>query len=382
MARRHTPEQVIAKVRQGQKMLNDGRPMIEVIKELQVTEATWYRWLQQYGSEKNAGQTKAVKNLEKENARLKKLVAEKELAFDILNEVAPGKILSPEPRRRAVRMAQEKFGASERFACNVLGQNRSALRKGRPMVSLEEAQLRADLRVVAQKYPAWGWRKARWHLLEQPRWNGVALNKKRVRRLWRLEGLTCKPKVRKKRRSGPGAGEQKRLKAEYPMHVVSFDFQSDTTSCGRHIRFFNVIDEYSRTALAIIPRRSFTATDVVAALEDIIAETGITPAYVRSDNGPEFTAAALINWCATAGVNTAFIDPGSPWQNGFAESFNAQFRREQLTGEIMDTMAEAIYLAEEWKEIYNHERPHGSLGGMTPFRHWDRWTAENQLAIA
>ncbi|SJM57986.1 Mobile element protein [Arthrobacter rhombi] len=279
-------------------------------------------------------------------------------------------------------MAQEKFGASERFACKVLSQNRSALRKGRPAVSFEETQLRADLRVVAQKYPAWGWRKARWHLLEQPQWDGIALNKKRVRRLWRLEGLTCKPKVRKKRRSGPGAGEQKRLKAEYPMHVVSFDFQSDTTSCGRHIRFFNVIDEYSRTALAIIPRRSFTATDVVAALEDIIAETGVTPAYVRSDNGPEFTAAALINWCATAGVNTAFIDPGSPWQNGFAESFNAQFRREQLTGEIMDTMAEAKYLADEWKEIYNHERPHGSLGGMTPFRHWDRWTAENQLAIA
>ncbi|MGP5227057.1 IS3 family transposase [Arthrobacter rhombi] len=382
MARRHTPDQVIAKVRQGQKLLNDGRPMIEVIKELQITEATWYRWLQQYGSEKNAGQTKAVKNLEKENARLKKLVAEKELAIDILSEVAPGKILSPEPRRRAVRMAQEKFGASERFACRVLGQNRSALRKGRPAVSFEEAQLRADLRAVAVKYPAWGWRKARWHLLQQPQWDGIALNKKRVRRLWRLEGLTCEPKVRKKRRSGPGAGEQKRLSAEYPMHVVGFDFQSDTTSCGRHIRFFNVIDEYSRTALAIIPRRSFTATDVVAALEDIIAETGITPAYVRSDNGPEFTAAALINWCATAGVNTAFIDPGSPWQNGFAESFNAQFRREQLTGEIMDTMAEAKYLADEWKDIYNHERPHGSLGGMTPFRHWDRWIAENQLAIA
>ncbi|GEB24732.1 Transposase [Brevibacterium aurantiacum] len=91
MARRHTPDQVIAKVRQGQKMLNEGRPMIEVIKELQITEATWYRWLQQYGSEKNATQTKAVKDLEKENARLKKLVAEKELAIDILNEVARGK---------------------------------------------------------------------------------------------------------------------------------------------------------------------------------------------------------------------------------------------------------------------------------------------------
>ncbi len=281
-----------------------------------------------------------------------------------------------------MRMAQERFGASERFACKVLGQNRSVLRKGRPEISFEEQQLRADLRAVAVKHPAWGWRKARWHLLEQPGWDGVALNKKRVRRLWRLEGLTCKPKARKKRRTGPGAGEQKRLTAEYPMHVVSFDFQSDVTSCGRHIRFFNVIDEYTRTALAVIARRSFTAVDVVAVLEDIIAETGMVPTYVRSDNGPEFTAAALIDWCATAGVDTAFIDPGSPWQNGFAESFNAQFRREQLSGEIIDTMAEAKYLADEWKDIYNRERPHGSLDGMTPSGYWENWTAENQLAIA
>ena len=137
---------------------------------------------------------------------------------------------------------------------------------------------------VASKHPAWGWRKARWNLLEQAQWDGVALNKKRVRRLWRAEGLTCKPKARKKRRTGPGAGDEKRLRAEYPMHAVSFDFQSDVTSCGRHIRFFNVIDEYTRITLAIIPRRSFTATDVIAGLENIIAETGIVPTYVRSDN--------------------------------------------------------------------------------------------------
>jgi transposase InsO family protein len=279
-------------------------------------------------------------------------------------------------------MAVEKFGASERFACALLGQNRSAFRKKKPVMGFEESQLRAALRAVAVKHPAWGWRKARWHLLAQPDWDGVALNRKRIRRLWRDEGLTCKPRVRKKRRTGPGAGEQKRLTAEYPMHVVSFDFQSDVTSCGRHIRFFNVIDEYTRTALAIIPRRSFKASDVVAVLEDIIAETGTAPAYVRCDNGPEFTAAALIGWCNTAGVDTAFIDPGSPWQNGFIESFNAQFRREQLAGEIMDTMAEAGYLAEEWKAIYNHERPHGSLDGMTPKRYWETWTQENQLAIA
>ena len=279
-------------------------------------------------------------------------------------------------------MAVEKFGASERLACKILGQNRSAFRKKKPDMGFEEARLRSALRAVAGQHPAWGWRKARWHLLAQPEWDGLPLNRKRVRRLWRDEGLTCKPRARKKRRTGPGAGEQKRLTAEYPMHVVSFDFQSDVTSCGRHIRFFNVIDEYTRTALAIIPRRSFKAEDVIAVLENIIAETGTAPTYLRCDNGPEFTAAALIEWCNTAGVDTAFIDPGSPWQNGFIESFNAQFRREQLTGEIMDTMAEAKYLAEEWKAIYNHERPHGSLNGMTPKRYWENWTQENQLAIA
>jgi transposase InsO family protein len=142
------------------------------------------------------------------------------------------------------------------------------------------------------------------------------------------------------------------------------------------------LDEYTRTALAIIPRRSFKAADVVAVLEDIIAETGTAPTYVRCDNGPEFTAAALIDWCDTAGGDTAFIDPGSPWQNGFIESFDAQFRREHLAGEIMDTMAEAKYLADEWKAIYNHERPHGSLDGMTPNRYWENWTQEYQLAIA
>ena len=120
-------------------------------------------------------------------------------------------------------------------------------------------------------------------------------------------------------------------------------------------------------------------------LDDLTAgppKFDVTPGHEFKWIGPEFTAEALVTWCNTAGVDTAFIDPGSPWQNGFIESFNAQFRREQLSGEIMDSMAEAKYLAEEWKAIYNHERPHGSLDGMTPQRYWETWTQENQLAIA
>ena len=101
------------------------------------------------------------------------------------------------------------------------------------------------------------------------------------------------------------------------------------------------------------------------------AQTAMAPAFVRCDNGPEFTAAALIDWCERTEVDTAFIDPGSPWQNGFIESLNAQFRREQLSAEIMGTMAEAKYLADEWKTIYHHERPHGSLDEMTPSKYWE-----------
>jgi putative transposase len=120
-------------------------------------------------------------------------------------------------------------------------------------MGFEEAQLRAEPRAVAVKHPAWGWRKARWHLLAQPDWYGTALNRKRIRRFWRDEGLTCKLRARKKGRTGPG--DQKRLTAEYTMHVVSFDFQSEVTSCGRHIRFFFRLDEYTRTVLAHRRRR-------------------------------------------------------------------------------------------------------------------------------
>lgn len=156
------------------------------------------------------------------------------------------------------------------------------------------------------------------------------------------------------------------------MHVISFDFQSDVTTDGRHVRFFNVIDEYTRNALATIPARSFSAPDVVAFLDNIIADTGHYPTFIRCDNDPEFTAKALLNWCENSGVKTAFITPGSPWQNGYAESFNAQLRREHLRQEIIETMAEAKYLADEYKQIYNQFRPHGALSGLTPNECWNQ----------
>lgn len=215
-------------------------------------------------------------------------------------------------------------------------------------MSFDEAQLRADLGALASKYPTWGWRKARWHLLAGERWAGAMLNSKRVRRLWREEGRACKPRRRKKRRTGPVAGEQKRLAAEYPMYVLSFGFQPDVTSCDRRFLFFNVIDEYTRPAVAIIPRRSYKPKDVVAVLEGMIAEKGTQSAFVGRDNGPEFIAGALVDWCNTVGARTVFIDPGSPWQNGFIESFNEQIRRELLSGEVLDIMVEAKYLADEW----------------------------------
>jgi len=165
-----------------------------------------------------------------------------------------------------VRRAVEKFGASERFACKIIGQNRSAFRKTKPDPGFEETRLRSALHAIAIKHPAWGGGKPagtcspRSGLDWRSTTNAYAGSGAR-------KASSVNPRRGKKRRTGPGAGEQKRLTADYPMHVVSFDFQSDVTSCRRHIRFFNVIDEYTRTALAIIARRSFTASDVVAVLE-------------------------------------------------------------------------------------------------------------------
>jgi putative transposase len=267
------------------------------------------------------------------------------------------------------------FGVSQRRACQVAGQHRSTQRLPAPVRSDAEQQLRKRLRAISKKHPRWGWRKA--HAIA--RREGLVVNKKRTRRLWREEGLKRPAKTRKRRRVGDQRGD--RVEATRPDHVWALDFQHDVTSDGRQLRFLNIVDEFTREAFATRAARSFTADATIAVLEEVIAGTGRWPANIRMDNGTELTAEAMIEWCRLSRIDTAFIDPASPWQNGFSESFNGRFRDEFLSTEQFDTLLEAQVLAEDWRIEYNTYRPHGSLDDLTPEAFKQQWT-ETQPALS
>ena len=269
----------------------------------------------------------------------------------------------------------EMFGVSQRRACQVAGRHRSTQRLARSEPTEMEAKLRTRLRAISKKHPRWGWRKAHAILRSE----GFAVNKKRTRRLWREEGLKRPPRTRKRQRVGPQRGD--RLEATRPDRVWALDFQYDVTSNGRQLRFLNVVDEHTREALATTCRRSFTADDTVAELERVIAETGRWPTNIRMDNGTELTAHAMRDWCRLSQIQTAFIEPGSPWQNGFSESFNGRFRDEFLSCEQFETLLEAQVLAEDWRIEYNTYRPHGSLNDLTPEAFRQQWLS-NQPALS
>lgn len=256
---------------------------------------------------------------------------------------------------------------SQRRACKAAGQHRSTQRLPKPVPTDLETQLRARLRAIAKKHPRWGWRKA--HAIVRS--EGFEVNKKRTRRLWREEGLKRPTKTRKRRRIGPQRGE--RLEATQPDHVWALDFQYDVTSDGRQLRFLNVVEEFTREAFATKAARSFTADDTIAVLEAVITETGRWPAHIRMDNGTELTAHAMRDWCRLSRIETAFIEPGAPWQNAYSESFNGRFRDEFLLTEQFDTLLEAQVLAEDWRIEYNTYRPHGSLGDLTPEAFRQQW---------
>ena len=276
--------------------------------------------------------------------------------------------MSPDRRRRAVQVLGERFGCSQRRACRVVGHSRSSQRRPpAPVVEIERV-LRARLRQISAEHPRWGWRKA--HAIARN--EGLVINRKRTQRLWRDEGLKRPARTRKKRRLGEGRNQ--RMRAQRPDHMWALDFQTDLTVDGRQVRFLNIIDEYTREALATRPFRSCTSDQLCAVLDDIITSTGRTPTHIRMDNGTEMTAHAMTDWCRFTGVDPSFIDPASPWQNGTCESFNGRFRDEFLTTEQFGSMLEVQVLAEDWRIEYNTYRPHGSLDFLTPEAYRQQWT--------
>jgi putative transposase len=257
-------------------------------------------------------------------------------------------------------MLRDRLGVSERWACRVVGQHRSTERY-QPTRAQDDAALRARLRQISRERPRWGYRRAHALLLA----DGWTINGKRVRRLWREEGLRVPARKRKRQRLGVSTVPASRLAAERPNHVWALDFQWDQTADGRNLKLLNVVDEYTREALEVLVERHIDADDTVRVLERLTALRGC-PEHVRCDNGPELTAHALRDWCTLSGAGTAFIEPGSPWQNAYVESFNGRLRDELLDVEQFSCLAEARVVIEDWRQDYNAHRPHSSLGMLAP----------------
>jgi transposase InsO family protein len=250
---------------------------------------------------------------------------------------------------------------SERRVCRVLGQHRSTQRRV-PRGRDDEARLTADIIALARQYGRYGYRKIAELLRSTAGW---IVNDKRVERIWRREGLKVPTKQPKRGRLWLSDGSCIRLRAERPNHVWSYDFVEDRTHDGRKYRMLNVIDEFTHECLAIRVSRKLKATDVIDVLSDLFILRGV-PEHIRSDNGAEFTAKAVQDWMTAVGAKTAYIAPGSPWENGFIESFNARLRDELLDGEIFYSLKEAQVIIESWRRHYNTLRPHGSLGYKPP----------------
>ena len=253
-----------------------------------------------------------------------------------------------------------KLGVSERRVCRVIDQPRSTQRDN-PVVRDDEECLRVEIIRLASKYGRYGYRRITALLKRE----GFRVNHKRVERIWREESLKVPKKQPKRGRLWLNDGSCVRLRPTHRNHVWSYDFVADRTHDGRPIKMLTVIDEYSRECLAIVVERRLQSDDVLSCITELFVKHG-PPEHIRSDNGSEFTARVVHQWIKRLGVQTLFIEPGSPWENGYNESFNGKFRDELLNGEIFYTLKEAQVLIEEWRLEYNTFRPHSSLNYRPP----------------
>ena len=270
-------------------------------------------------------------------------------------------------RRRCVTYLRNEYTVSERRACQVMDIHRSSYRYTGQQ-ELVDAAYREVVR-LSQRYPYFGYRKI--YALMRDSWT---ISRERVRQIRRREGLQVVKKRRKRKLLGLTTEWVNR--AEYPNHVWSYDFVYDQTDDGRQLKCLTVVDEFSRQGLEIRVGRSLTATDVTGVLDELFRQHG-RPACIRSDNGPELVSRHVQNWLGNKHVSTHYIDPGSPWQNAYNESFNSIFRTTCLDRCLFGSLTEARVIIDHWLDEYNTVRPHGSLGGMAPEQFLQRWTENN-----
>jgi putative transposase len=259
-----------------------------------------------------------------------------------------------------VDAAQDQYHLSERTACRIVGQPRGTQRYV-PTQRPDEEELTRNIVYLASEYGRYGYRRITAMLND----GGIVVGKDRVQRIWRREGLKVPKKQPKRARLWLNDGSCIRLRPEYPNHVWSFDFVETQTHDGRRIRLMTLIDEFSRKCLAIKVARRINAIGVIETLADAMLFNGL-PTYIRSDNGPEMVAKVLREWLTGLGAGNLYIEPGSPWENGYCESFNGKLRDECLNGEIFYSLKEAQVVIEKWRVHYNTKRPHSSLGYRPP----------------
>jgi putative transposase len=271
---------------------------------------------------------------------------------------------------------QAKFTVSERRACQVIDQPRSSQRYESKPRDDERSLIKRMLQLARQR-PRFGYRR----IAALLRAEGLAASATRVYRLWRREGLKVPQKKRKRRRLGKSSNGCHRRRAEFKDHVWAWDFVFDKTTDGAALKWLSIVDEHSRESLALKTARSITNEDVIDTLAELFAMRGV-PRHIRSDNGPEFVAKAVRRWLAQVNVEALYIEPGSPWENGYAESFNSRFRDEFLALKEFESLAAARQLTTAWKDDYNHYRPHGSLGYQTPAEFAARCTASATKSLS
>ena len=255
---------------------------------------------------------------------------------------------------------KEMFGVSERRACKVLGHPRSTHRY-EPIPGEDEQGLTEEIVELASRYGRYGYRRVT-ALLRMEGWD---VNHKRVERIWRREGLKVPAKQPKRGRLWLNDGSCVRLQPQGPNHVWAYDFVLVRTQDSRAVRLLTVIDEYTRECLAIRADRQIRSSDVIETLAELMMIRGV-PDHIRSDNGPESPARAVREWLGRVGARTLYIEPGSPWENGYIESFNGKLRDELLDRELFYTLLEVRVLTERYRQIYNRIRPHSSLGYRPP----------------
>ncbi|UNP27595.1 IS3 family transposase [Lysobacter gummosus] len=334
------------------KQVEGGRQVKDVCHELGISEATYYVWKSKYGG-MEAADVQRLRDLEAEHNKLKRMYAELAMENHALKDVIAKKPLASGHKRPLAAWLMEYHGWSERRACTAIGLSRSTVR--RPD---RDEQVIALLAELAERFPERGFDK----LFQLIRRRGQPWNHKLV---WRVY---CLMQLNHRRRG------KKRLPNRHPLPLVageqingswSIDFMSDALWDGRRFRTFNVIDDFSREALAIEVDLNLPATRVIRTLERIGAWRGY-PRKLRLDNGPEFIALALAEWAERKGITLDFIEPGRPMQNGFIERFSGSYRRGVLDMHVFRTLSEVREHTEQWLCDYNGEIPHDSLGGLTP----------------